>query len=224
MNSKAKPKQFLELHGKPVIIYTLQHFEAHSEIDDIVVVCLKNWINELRVLLRKYYINKVNQILPGGNGGHESIYIGLKAMENVCAYDDITLIHDGVRPLINADLISDNIETAKKYGAAITVESAYESVIRSQDGDIIDSVPKRDEMFTAKAPQTFRYGLIWNSYQRARAEGIPTIDSAHLLSIYGIEMRIVKSPPNNMKITAPADYYIFRALYDAMENQQILGV
>jgi 2-C-methyl-D-erythritol 4-phosphate cytidylyltransferase len=223
MNARSKPKQFLELYGKPIISYTLDHFELHPEIDNIVVVCLESWITELKILLHRYDIRKVTQIVPGGKTGHESIYNGLKAMEAVCKAEDIVLIHDGVRPLITGELISANIEMVKKCGTAITAESATESVLISESGDFIDSVPNRSDMYTAKAPQSFYYGMIWELYRRARKDGLLTIDSSHLLSLYGIEMHIVKSPPNNIKITAPADYYIFRALYEAIENRQILG-
>ncbi len=224
MNTRAKPKQFLELHGKPVILYTLDHFESHPDIDSIVVVCLESWINELKILLDRYDIKKVSQIVPGGSTGHESIYFGLKALQEVCQADDIVLIHDGVRPLITEELITANIRKVMEYGTAITVEAATESVVSSKNGDLIDGVPNRGSMYVAKAPQSFRYGMIWDLYKRAREEGVLSIDSAHLLSIYGMEMHTVKSPANNMKITAPADYYIFRALYEAYENQQILGI
>jgi 2-C-methyl-D-erythritol 4-phosphate cytidylyltransferase len=224
MNSRARPKQFLELHGKPILLYTLEHFEEHPEIEKIVVVCLESWMRELKSLLRRYDIRKVCKIVPGGPTGHESIYNGLQALQDICSSEDIVLIHDGVRPLINDELITANIAKVREFGTAITVEAATESVICSTDGDSIDSVPERATMYTAKAPQSFYYGMIWELYQRARRDGQLSIDSAHLLSLYGVEMHAVKSPPNNMKITAPADYYIFRALYEAMENQQILGV
>jgi 2-C-methyl-D-erythritol 4-phosphate cytidylyltransferase len=145
-------------------------------------------------------------------------------MRDMCKDDDIVLIHDGVRPLINRELISANIAHVKKFGSAITVEPALESVIHSSDGELIDAVPARNEFFTAKAPQSFLYGEIWNLHQRAKAEGVTSIDSAHLCSIYNVKIHMVIGPHNNMKITAPADYYIFRALYEAMENQQVLGV
>jgi 2-C-methyl-D-erythritol 4-phosphate cytidylyltransferase len=224
MSARAKPKQFLELHGKPVILYTLEHFEEHSEIDQIVIVCLKSWIQELELLLRRYNFTKVVRIVPGGATGHESIYNGLAAMETLCTPEDIVLIHDGVRPLINEELISANIAKAKEYGTAITVEAATESVVKLNGDDCIENVPDRNKMFIAKAPQSFRFSLIWEYYRRAHDEGVLSIDSAHLLSIYNVPMRTVKSPPNNIKITAPADYYIFRALYEAYENQQILGL
>ena len=224
MNTNAKPKQFLNLYGKPIILYTLEHFEDHPEIDEIVIVCLESWIKELERFLRCYDIKKVIKIVPGGKTGHESIYNGLKALENICKTDDIVLIHDGVRPLITKELISANIAKVKECGTAITAESATESVISSENGDVVGSVPNRSSMFTAKAPQSFEYGMIWDLYQRARKDGLLTIDSAHLLSIYGREMHLIQSTPNNIKITLPADYYIFRALYEANENKQILGI
>jgi 2-C-methyl-D-erythritol 4-phosphate cytidylyltransferase len=101
MNTRSKPKQFLEIHGKPVIIYTLEHFEYHDEIDCIVIVCIKEWIEELRGLLKRYGITKVTKIVSGGETGHDSIYLGLEAMKEAFTEDDIVLIHDGVRPFIN---------------------------------------------------------------------------------------------------------------------------
>lgn len=224
MNARARPKQFLELHGKPIMVYTLEHFDAHPEIDNILIVCIDDWIGELKHTLTRYGINKVTNIVPGGKNSFESIHNGLKALGDICENDDIVLIHDGVRPLISAELISENIAKAKEAGAAITVEAAIESVVCSLDGERVDSVPDRSAMYIAKAPQSFHYGLIRDLYQRAADDGIATIDSSHLCSIYKVNMHMVKSPPNNMKITAPADYYIFRALYEAMENQQILGI
>lgn len=224
MSARAKPKQFLELHGKPIILYTLEHFEGHPEIDTIVVVCLESWIDELKFWLKRYDFRKVTHIVAGGATGQESIYNGLKAMENICQAEDIILIHDGVRPLISEELITANIVKVEECGSAITVEPVVESVIYSEEGDLINAVPERSRMYVAKAPQSFRYGIIWELYQRAYKDGIVTVDSAHLCNRYGVELHMVISPPNNIKITAPADYYIFRALYEAIENQQILGI
>jgi len=224
MNTRAKPKQFLELHGKPIIIYTIEHFEFHKEIDNIVVVCVDNWITELKQLLRRYMLDKVSQVVPGGGRGDESIYNGLRALDGVCKPDDIILIHDGVRPLINSDLISANIAKVRKYGNAVTVDHVSESVVRMNSSGQVLEIPPRWETFHAKAPQSFRYGIIWELYKRARNDGKIPVDSAHLCGIYGVEIHTVMSTPNNMKITSPADYYTFRALYEAIENEQILGI
>lgn len=224
MNSLSKPKQFLELYGKPILIYTIEHFERHPGINRIIVVCLNEWITELSRLLKQYAFEKVDRIVAGGEGGDISIYNGLYALSDECDAEDIILIHDGVRPLINEELISDNIANVIKYGNAITVEAATETVVRLDNASLIVDLPLRSEMYTAKAPQSFRFGFIWNLYQQARKTGVRVYDSAHLCSVYGVEMHTVISTPNNIKITTPSDYYIFRALVEARENKQIFGI
>lgn len=224
MNSRSKPKQFLEMHGKPILIYTLEHFEYHEEVDNIVIVCLKEWIAELEGLLKRYGITKVRKIVNGGETGHDSIFYGLKAMREFSHDNDIVLIHDGVRPLIDEELISQNIEAVRKYGNAITSEAVRESVVRSVDGENIAEIPKRSQMYVAKAPQSFYYGKILQLYTKAQENGVKTIDSSHLCSLYHEPMHLVKSTRNNIKITEPADFYIYRALYEALEGQQIFGI
>ncbi|TAH69971.1 MAG: 2-C-methyl-D-erythritol 4-phosphate cytidylyltransferase [Anaerolineaceae bacterium] len=220
----SRPKQFLELYGKPIIIYTLEHFELHDDIDDIVIVSLESHISELHSILQKYGITKVSKIVPGGNTGHDSIFYGLIAMKENVKEDDIVLIHDGVRPLITEELISSNIEAVKKYRAAITVEPARESIVHSKDGINISDIPNRRDVFVAKAPQSFYYGQILEAYEKAYKDNIKTVDSAQLCNLYNIPMHIVKSTKNNIKISDSADFYMFRALYEARENQQIFGV
>lgn len=223
MNSRSRPKQFLEMHGKPIIIYTLEHFEYHEKIDDIVIVCIREWIEELKVFLKRFGISKARNIIPGGMTGHDSIYYGLQAMREFCMDDDIVLIHDGVRPFITEELITENIRAAKEFGSAITSEMARESVVRSIDGEQVCDVPPRNQMYTAKAPQTFRFGRITQLYEKACIDGVKSIDPSHLCSIYHEPMHLILSTKNNIKITEPADFYIFRALYEALESQQIYG-
>ena len=118
MHSKDKPKQFLEMYNKPVIIHTLEHFENHPMINAIAVVCIESWIPYLNELLYKFRIEKVKKVVPGGETGQLSIYNGLKAAKEIAGNEKaIALIHDGVRPLINEKLITDNIEAVKKYGS-----------------------------------------------------------------------------------------------------------
>ena len=224
MNTRARPKQFLELHGKPIIVYTIEHFNFHREIDNCIVVCLSGWMRELHHLLKQYALEKVSKVVVGGDRIDISIYNGLQALEGICSADDIVLIHDGVRPMISSELISKSIATAKEYGTAITVEPVTESVVRLNGHGQVTDIPPRWEMYHAKAPQTFRYGMIWDMYKRAREDGKIPVDSAHLCGMYDVNMHTVTSTPNNIKITSPADYYIFRALYEAIENEQILGI
>lgn len=224
MNSKSKPKQFLELHGKPILMHTLEYFEEHPLIDSICIVCLDSWQKELRKLLRKYDIEKVRWITAGGSTGHDSIYRGLKALQTDCKDDDIIVIHDGVRPLISENLITDNIEAVQQYGNAITVEKAAETVVGISNDGTVKSVPDRSAMRTAKAPQCFYYKDIMKAHKQAEQEGFKAIDSCHLMNHYGYKLHTVESTPYNIKIATPSDYYVYRALFEARENSQIFGI
>lgn len=226
MNTKSTPKQFLTLHGKEIIIYTLEHFERHPEIDAICVVCKADWIEYLNKLLRKYQIDKVKWIVVGGETGQDSIYNGLVTIHSNCPQDDtIVLIHDGVRPLIDDKLISDNIASVKEHGSAITVTPVIETVMLTNDDHKVYKSVNRDKSRVAKAPQSFYLKDIYEAHTKARAEGChDKIDSATMMSDYGYELYTVEGSPENIKITTPTDYYIFKALIDAKENSQIFGI
>ena len=225
LSSRSKPKQFLELHGKPIIIYTMEHFSGHPEIDGIFVVCVESWINELKHFIKRFSVDKVMNVVAGSaEGADKSIFLGLQAMRGICAPDDIVLIHDGVRPLINESVISDNITKVKECGNCITVDAATESVVRLDGGNTVADVLPRGEMFFAKAPQSFKFSDIYELYSRADADAVGVLDSAHLCNIYGVKLFTSKSPTYNIKITTAPDYYIFRALYEAIENEQIFGI
>lgn len=225
MNSRSKPKQFLELHGKPILIHTLEYFENHNDIDAICIVCLDGWQSELERQLGKFKIEKVRWIVSGGVTGHDSIYNGLEVINNSCASNDIVLIHDGVRPLISEELITNNIEMVKEFGNAITVENAVESVVVAKDKtNTIADIPRRNLCKIAKAPQSFLLGDIWEIHCKAKEEGYKSIDSADLMNHYNRELHMVASTPYNIKIATPSDYYVFRAIYEARENSQIFGL
>ncbi|PIO78237.1 IspD/TarI family cytidylyltransferase [Streptococcus parauberis] len=225
MNTKTKPKQFLELHGKPIIIHTLEHFENHPEVDQVVVVCIEGWENYLKKLLTKFHITKVIAIVNGGETGQMSIFNGLNELMNIeNGKDDIVLIHDGVRPLINDRIISDNISLVRQKGNAITVKPVIETVIKVGDSNEIIDVVDRDSCQTAVAPQSFLLNDIYNLHLMAQnEEKFNLTDSASLARYYGKILYTVMGGPENIKITTPSDFYIFRAIYDLRENEQILG-
>lgn len=225
MNTKTLPKQFLELHGKPIIIHTIEHFESHPEIKDIVVVCVDDWLDYCKDLLAKFNIKKVSQVVPGGETGQMSIFNGLEALrEKYQGNDDYVLIHDGVRPLIDEEIIAKNIESVKKYGTAITVKPVIETVVQVDEEDIINNVIERSTCQTAVAPQSFALSEIYSLHMRAQAEKLfDMTDSATLARYFGLPLHTVMGGSENIKITTPSDFYIFRAIYEARENAQIFG-
>ncbi|MFT4144613.1 MAG: IspD/TarI family cytidylyltransferase [Mobilitalea sp.] len=225
MNSKALPKQFLEIYGKPIIVYTLEIFQYCEEIDAIIIACHKDWINYLQQLVHKFRIEKVVGITVGGETGQESIYNGLAmAEEKYPDKDAIVLIHDGVRPLINAQVIKDNIESVKKNGSAITTCNAKETfTIVDETGKVVQ-IPERAVSRIAKAPQSFYLADILQIHRRAQEDGIrDSIDSCTLMNYYGRTLTTVEGPYENIKVTTQDDFFIFRALYEAKENAQLFG-
>ena len=225
MNSKSRPKQFLQFYGKELIIHTLENFQNHDEIDGIAVVCIEEWIPYLNKLLEKYGIDKVKAVVFGGVTGQESIFKGLKAIKTFDKDEkSIVLIHDGVRPFINEDVISSCIKTVKEKRSAITVVPATETIITSEDGKI-STITDRSKCCLARAPQCFYLDDILDAHHKAIKDGnLNMIDSASLMKFYGHELYTVQGNADNIKITTPTDFYTFKAVYEVRENQQIFGL
>lgn len=225
MNTKSRPKQFLEYNGKPIIVYTLELFDNHPMIDGIVVACVEEWISFLEKQLKKFEINKVMKIVKGGNSGQESIFNGLIAAEDNTkdVSDTVVLIHDGVRPLITEETITDNINTVREKGNCITCIPATETfIVKQEDGSL--EIPTRDNSLIARAPQSFFLNDIISAHRQAQKEGRKDfIDSCTMMSYYGHRMNTIIGPMENIKITTPTDYFIFKAMVEVHENQQIFG-
>ncbi len=225
MNTRAKPKQFLTLHGKPILVYTVEQFQQHEMIDGIIVVMLKGWIEYCEKLTEQYQLTKVAAVISGGETGQESIFRGLEKARELYPEDSIVLIHDGVRPLIDRETISRDIQCVREKGTAITVSPAVETVALKSDTEAVGHIFDRSRCQMAKAPQCFWLADIYNSHLKSQRDGINDfIDSASLMKHYGFELYTVEGPSENIKITTPGDFYIFRAIVDARENSQIFGI
>ena len=223
MNTKSRPKQFLEYNGKPIIIYTLELFDNHPLIDGIVVACKEDWIPFLQKQLNKFEIYKVLKIVPGGETGQQSIFNGLLAAKQFAdSSETIVLIHDGVRPLITDDTITQNILTVKEKGNCITCVPTTETfVVVQKDGSL--EIPPRDKSLIARAPQSFYLEQLLKAHKHSKEEGLEFIDSCTMMSHYGYKMNTVLGPMENIKITTPTDFFIFKAMIEVHENQQIFG-
>lgn len=215
-----RPKQFVEVNGKPIIIHTLEHFEECSDIDKVVVVCLINWIEHMAKLVADYKLEKVAAIVPGGETGQESIYQGLLAAKKLTSDNAIVLIHDGVRPLINAQLLSENVEAVQKYGSAITCSVLSETPARSVGNHIVDVIP-RSEAWVAKAPQSFWLNDILEAHEAARRQGINDyIDSCTMMMQRKSKLHMVPCNSDNIKVTEFEDIYLMQALLRAREDRR----
>ncbi len=220
------PKQFIEVNGKPIIIHTLDIFEDHPLINEIYVACREDYIPTLSKLAKKFMINKLVKIVAGGTTGQDSIYKALSAAAENNGDDTVVLIHDGVRPCINEEVINDNINCVLKNGSAITCTPMIETPIVSYDGTKVDAAPPRSEYYTAQAPQSFYLGDVMAAHNVTRKdnpmyEGI--VDTCTLMRKLGKEVSIVKGPSGNIKVTTPEDLYAFRAMIEYRETRHIFG-
>ncbi len=223
MHAKDRPKQFLLIHGKPIIVHTIEIFQYHEEIDKIIVACLEEWIPYMEEMKYRYRLEKIGKIVPGGSTGQMSIYNGVKAAAELYGTkDNIVLIHDGVRPLIDEKVIRENITSVKKYGSAVTCAPAQETFVMIDDNEDIIEVENRKYSRLAKAPESFWLEELLAAEEQAIQDGkTDMIDSCTLMRAYGKKMHVVDCSYENIKITTPDDFYMFRALYDARENQQL---
>ena len=225
MNTNGTPKQFLCVHGKPILIFTLEKFENNKNIDAIVISCHKDYIGYCEKLIEKFGITKVKKIVAGGDNGQSSIYNGLKAAKEVSTSEkDIVLIHDGVRPLIDDELIDANIESVKANGSAITCVPAKETIAIIDENDRIASTTNRDASRIARAPQSFYLRDILSVHEQALKDGNTDVtDSCTLMRMYDKPLFTVLGKSENIKITTPDDYYVFKALLEAKENSVIFS-
>ncbi|MCI8661354.1 MAG: 2-C-methyl-D-erythritol 4-phosphate cytidylyltransferase [Lachnospiraceae bacterium] len=223
MGSKT-PKQFLQVDDRPIIIHTIEKFNSHSLIDGIIIVCKKEYINYCKSLINKFKINKVYDVICGGTTGQMSIYNGIEFLYKSISKNpntDIVLIHDGVRPIINKYLINKSIECTIKNGNSIAVSKAIETIIKvDSHGNLIETVD-RSMCRNAKAPQCFILKDIWEAHQKALSDNKRDMtDSATLMSEYGYKLFTTECNAENIKITTPVDYYMFRGMYEAMKNAE----
>lgn len=209
------PKQFIHVMDKPILVYTLEKFQKHREIDAIEVVCLKGWEEVLRAYVLQYGIAKLKWIVPGGENGQESIYNGLKFLKDKCNGDDIVVVHDGIRPMLEEDIISSCLDTSRKFGNGITALPVYEQIFEIFDQSSTDKYIPREKLRILQTPQAYRYSIILEAYEKGFCENIGLHGSAYantLMTDLGHILYFSKGSTKNIKITTTDDIEIFKAM------------
>ena len=218
------PKQFITVNEQPVIIYTLKAFEEHPAIDAIAVVCIKGWENVLSAYSKQFNITKLEYIIPGGENGQASIRNGVMELEKHFNKDDLVLIHDAIRPLVSAEIISDNIRVACEYGNAITVIPCAEAMLITEDGVVSTGSFSRSKLKRTQTPQAFRIGDICDLHRRALKAGITNSVASCTLKIeMGEQVYFSKGSEKNIKLTTLDDIDIFKALLVAERSDWLKG-
>lgn len=213
------PKQFLTVNERPVIVYTLEAFEKHPEIDAIAVVCIEGWEQVLWAYAKQFNISKLRYVVPGGKNGQDSIRNGVFELEQHFLQDDIVLIHDAIRPMVSAEIISDNIRVAREFGNAITVIPCAEAMMETEDGRVSVGSYPRDRLKRTQTPQAFRLGDICDLHRRALEAGITNSVASCTLKIeMGEQVYFSAGSEKNIKLTTVEDIDIFKALLAAKRS------
>jgi 2-C-methyl-D-erythritol 4-phosphate cytidylyltransferase len=201
-----QPKQFLELAGAPILIHSLRAFAQVPQVAAIYVAVRASEQERVEAQVKEHGFSGKARIVTGGDTRQESVANALNAIE--CADDDIVLVHDAVRPLIDAAIISRTIEAVEKYGAAIVGLPAIDTikqVERTADGAIITATIPREYIVQAQTPQGFRCGLLKRAFAEALADGFVGTDEASIVERAGAQVFVVPGSPSNIKITQPGD-------------------
>lgn len=207
------PKQFLTVNEKPVIVYTMEAFQRHPEIDAIAVVCIEGWEHVLTAYAKQYGITKLRHIFPGGENGQGSIRSGVWGLEKLYDQSDLVLVHDAIRPMLSAEIISDCISTAQAHGSAITVIPCQEAMLETADQISTHSSYPRDNLKRTQTPQAFPIGDLADAHREALEKGITnSIASCTLMVELGRTIYFSRGSEKNIKLTTPEDFDIFRAL------------
>ena len=207
------PKQFITVNDRPVIVYTLEAFERHPEIDVIAVVCIEGWERVLEVYAKQFNVTKLKHIIPGGVNGQESIRNGVFELEKHYSGDHLILIHDAIRPMVSAEIISDNIRIANKYGNAITAIPCAEAMVLTDDGEMSKGTYPRDNLRRTQTPQAFRLKEICDLHRSALEKGIRnSVASCTLMIEMGKQVYFSAGSEKNIKLTTVEDIDIFKAL------------
>ncbi len=221
LKSADKPKQFLDVDGKPIIIRTLEKFAFHPEVDAIVVACLADWISYLEELVARFNIPKITAIVPGGKNGFESIHNGLLKAAEPMNDNDVVLISDGVRPILTNELISNCIATARKYGTAVPCVPSIDSVLQSPDGETCRVAMPRNEMFVTQAPQGYLLSRILWAHGEVERQHLPApVSSSELFISLGEEIHLVPGDQDNIKVTTDYDLHVLKSRYEYKKRHE----
>lgn len=214
------PKQFLNVHDRPVIMYTLEAFQNHPSIDAIEVVCLSGWHDTLRAYCRQFNISKLDKIVDGGENGQDSIRAGVWDLESRYAPKDIVLVHDAIRPMVSAEIISDNIRVCQACGNAVTVIPCAEAMLVTENGTSAENQMAREKLKRTQTPQAFYIGDLAETHRQALTAGITnSVASCTMYIELGKRIYFSTGSEKNLKLTTVEDIEIFKALLKLKKSE-----
>ena len=206
------PKQFVTIDNKPVLIYTMECFQNHPMIDAIELVCIDGWQETAQRYADKYGITKLREIVTGGENGQESIRNGVYALDGVCGEDDVVVIHDGIRPLVDESVLSDVIVKCKQYGNAVTSMPYNEQIFIKDDELSTTKYIPRETLRRVATPQAYKFGLLYEKYREAFEKKIGIYGSSYtntMMVDLGVRLYFAAGSDKNIKLTTKDDLELF---------------
>ena len=211
------PKQFINVYDKPILFYTLEGFQNHPQIDAIEVVCIDGWHDMVWAYAKQYNMTKLKWIVPGGHSGQESIRNGVYALEGICDDDDIIVIHDGIRPLVETSILSDVIEKCRKHGNAVSSMPYNEQIFVVDDAVSTTKYIPRETLRRVSTPQAYRFGKLDWAYHEAFEKEIGIYGSSYtntMMVELGERLYFAAGSEKNIKLTTKDDLELFKAYLD----------
>lgn len=213
------PKQFIKVEGKPIIVYSIENFQRNEQIEKIVVVCVKDWIDYVKELVKEYSLTKVEWIIEGGSTGHDSIKNGVFFLKDKVNPDDYIIVHDAVRPILPQKAINEVLRVAHEKGNASSSIACHPPIVYTEDGESgVRDVDREHVMLTA-SPQAYKFSLALSCYEKAEAENKNNFTfTSSLLIHYGERVYFAKGTTSNIKVTKKEDIALFEALLSVPEE------
>jgi len=214
-------KQFVNVNNRPIIVYTLEIFQQHPEIDEIIVSCLDGWQEMVRVYGKQFNITKLKDIISGGKDAQETTYKGLKHLKNRMDQGDIVVIHDAIRPLVTEEIITKSIAMCRKKGMGIAATHIMDTIMHSGDGKEGFQSINRYEIMKVQTPQAFNYSVIMGLHERAiREKCVGAWDNSSMITKLGEKVYFSEGSDINMKINTLEDVEMFKALYRMRSSEE----
>ncbi|MBR6763096.1 MAG: XRE family transcriptional regulator [Clostridia bacterium] len=212
-NQQSIPSQFINIHGKPILVYSMEAYQAHPAVDDIYVVCLKGWENIVRAYAKQFGITKLRGLVPGGNSGVASLKNGLDYIKKLYGPDDLILVQESTRPMVTVETISRLLQATAEQGSGTICHSMRDYVqfsLKTGEAEYLD----RNAVIALQSPEAHRFGLMQKVFESAKAQGHPLTESCFtmLLCHLGYKINFVESDVNNIKVTREEDLTVFSAL------------
>ena len=217
------PKQFVNVNNRPIIVYTLESFQNHPDIDEIVVSCLSGWEELVWVYGKQFNITKLKDIIPGGKDAQESTYRGLEAMKDRMESGDIVVVHDAIRPMVSEEIITKSMRMCRKKGMGIAATCIMDTIMNSGDGTEGYESINRYKIMKVQTPQSFDFQLLWELHNRAIRENcLGAWDNSSMITNLGEKVCFSKGSDLNLKINTVEDVEMFRALYQMKHPEEVM--